>query len=39
MDGFVFRFNQRCTPHAAFDTLLRIGARNFSSFLPLADLL
>jgi hypothetical protein len=27
LDEFVFRFNRRRTRHAAFDTLLRIGAR------------
>jgi hypothetical protein len=27
LDEFVFRFNRRRTRHAAFDTLLSIGAR------------
>ena len=27
LDEFVFRFNRRRTRHAAFDALLRIGAR------------
>jgi hypothetical protein len=30
LDEFVFRFNRRRTRHAAFDTLLGIGARTTS---------
>jgi hypothetical protein len=35
LDEFVFRFNRRRTRHAAFDTLLRIGARTAPTPYPL----
>jgi hypothetical protein len=37
LDEFVFRFNRRRTRHAAFDTLLGIGARTNSGTLPRTD--